>query len=102
MVLGQDIELRQALLNLVRNAIAASPRGGHVVIGHAVSAGRVFVTIENDQAAGDARRAGMGVGLIIARSITAAHGGTITEQRPAPQRVRFIIDLPLAGDPNDQ
>lgn len=100
-VLGQDIELRQALLNLLRNAIAASPRAGQVVIGHAVSAGRVLVTIENGQAKDGARRAGMGVGLIIARSIAAAHGGAITEQRPAPQRFRFTLDLPLAGDPHD-
>ena len=101
-VMGQDIELRQALLNLLRNAIAASPRPGVVAIGHAVSAGRAFVTIENDHAPGTVRRSGMGVGLIIARSIAAAHGGTIREQAPAPHRVRFILDLPLAGDPNDQ
>ena len=101
-VMGQDIELRQALLNLLRNAIAASPRHGNVVVGHAVSAGRVYITIENDHVATPAPRAGMGVGLIIARSIAAAHGGTILEQRPAPQRFRFILDLPLAGDPNDQ
>ncbi|MCY7399078.1 MAG: MASE1 domain-containing protein [Sphingomonas bacterium] len=101
-VMGQDIELSQALLNLLRNAIAASPRPGHVVIGHATSDGRLFVTIENEHIASTAGRPGMGVGLIIARSIAAAHGGTIREQRPDPQRFRFILDLPLAGDPNDQ
>ena len=101
-VMGQDIELRQALLNLLRNAIAASPCSGRVVIGHAISAGRVFVTIENDHIARTASRGGMGVGLIIARSIAAAHGGTIREQRPTPQQFRFILDLPLAGDPDDQ
>ena len=101
-VMGQDIELRQALLNLVRNAIAASPRPGLVVIGHAISAGRVFVTIENDHVPNASPRGGMGVGLIIARSIAAAHGGAIRELRPTPQQVRFVLDLPLAGDPDDQ
>jgi signal transduction histidine kinase len=39
----------------------------------------------------------MGVGLIIARSIAAAHGGAIHEDRPAPQHFRFVFHLPLAG-----
>ena len=101
-VMGQDIELRQALLNLLRNAIAASPPAGLVVIGHATSAGRVFVSVENDHLAPATSRSGMGVGLIIARSIAAAHGGGIREQRPSPEQFRFILDLPLAGDPDDQ
>jgi signal transduction histidine kinase len=42
----------------------------------------------------------MGVGLIIARSIAAAHGGAIHEQRPAPRRFRFVFDLPLVGGPH--
>ena len=101
MVSGQDIELRQALLNLVRNAIAASPRPGRVVVTHAVSGDRLLVSIENDHCATNGQRAGMGVGLIIARSIAAAHGGVIREERPSPQRYRYILDLPLAGETND-
>jgi signal transduction histidine kinase len=99
-VMGQDIELRQALLNLLRNAIAASPRPGQVVIGHAIADGRVLVSIENEHCASGALRPGMGVGLIIARSIAAAHGGAIHEQRPAPRRFRFVFDLPLVGGPH--
>jgi signal transduction histidine kinase len=93
-MLGHDIELRQALLNLVRNAIAASPRPGQVVVSHAVSGGRVLVTVANEQGPA-ALRAGMGVGLIIARSIAAAHGGAIHERRPGPQHFCFILDLPV-------
>jgi signal transduction histidine kinase len=99
-VTGQDIELKQALLNLVRNAIAASPRPGQVVISHATAAGRVLLTIENEQCRTNAARAGMGVGLIIARSIAAAHGGTIHERRPSPSRFSFILDLPLVENAN--
>lgn len=100
-VSGHDVELRQALLNLLRNAIAASPRPGQVVVAHGIEAGRLLVRIENDYCASSGQRAGMGVGLIIARSIAATHGGLIREERPSPARYRYILDLPLAGDPND-
>ena len=100
-VLGQDIELRQALLNLVRNAIAASPRPGQVVVSHSIAGDRALVTVENEQSRAGELRAGMGVGLIIARSIAAAHGGAIHERRPAPQRFCFILDLPLLELAND-
>ena len=101
MVSGQDIELRQAMLNLLRNAIAASPRPGRVVVAHAVSSDRLLVSVENDYCASSGQRAGMGVGLIIARSIAAAHGGMIREERPCPQRYRYILELPLAGETHD-
>ena len=100
-VSGQDIELRQALLNLLRNAIAASPRPGRVVMAHAISGDRLLVSIENDHCTSSGQRVGMGVGLIIARSIAAAHGGVIREERPSPQRYCYILDLPLAGETND-
>jgi signal transduction histidine kinase len=101
LVAGQDIELRQALLNLLRNAIAASPRPGQVSVAHAVSGDRLHVSIENDHCPSNGHRAGMGVGLIIARSIAAAHGGAIRERRPSPQRYCYVLDLPLSGDSND-
>jgi signal transduction histidine kinase len=100
-VMGQDIELRQALLNLVRNAIAASPRPGIVLVDHSIAGDRVLIRIVNDHPASGRGRGGMGVGLIIARSIAAANGGTIEEQRIAPQTISFTLDLPLAGGPDD-
>jgi signal transduction histidine kinase len=101
LVSGQDVELRQALLNLLRNAIAASPRPGRVVLAHAISGDRLLVSIENDYCTSGGQGAGMGVGLIIARSIASAHGGVIREERPSRQRYCYILDLPLAGETND-
>ena len=99
-VWGQDVELRQALLNLLRNAIAASPTGKQVLVGHATAGDRLLVTVENDYCPSSGQGAGMGVGLIIARSIAAAHGGAIRERRPSPQRYSYVLELPLAGDAN--
>lgn len=101
LVMGQDIELRQALLNLVRNAIAASPRPGTIVIDHAIAGDRLLVRIVNAYSSGGSGRAGMGVGLIIARSIAGANGGTIREERVAPHSICFTLDLPLAGGFHD-
>ena len=101
LVMGQDIELRQALLNLLRNAIASSPQEGIISVAHAIRGDRVHVAIENDKCSSGKARPGMGVGLIIARAIASAHGGSIHEERPAPERVRFVVDLPLAGEPNE-
>jgi signal transduction histidine kinase len=100
-VMGQDIELRQALLNLVRNAIAASPRSGRVLVDHSIAGDRVLIRIVNDHPASGSGRGGMGVGLIIARSIAAANGGVIRDERLAPQTICFILDLPLAGGADD-
>lgn len=94
---GQDIELRQALLNLIRNAVAASPRGGEVRVANFLLDDRVHLIVENDVAVAPTAGAGMGVGLMIARSIAEAHGGAIVEDRPAPGRVRFTFDLPSTG-----
>lgn len=100
-VLGQDIEIRQALLNLVRNAIAASPTVGTVRVSHVVNGGRIQLSVENALPPAATFRPGMGIGLIVARSITEAHGGWIREERSAPLHVRFVVDLPLHGEIND-
>lgn len=96
-VCGQDIELRQALLNLVRNAVSASPKGGVVDVTHFLLDDCVHLLVGNDLAEGAPPRAGMGVGLIIARSIAEAHGGRIVEERPTPGHIRFRLELPAGS-----
>lgn len=90
-----DVEIRQALLNLVRNAIAAAPKpNGVVTIGWSQIEGSVRVWVEN-AVAGGRRSHGMGLGLIIARTIAQAHGGSLLIEDSAAGGVRSSLDLPV-------
>jgi len=94
-----EVEIRQALLNLVRNAINASPRpGGTIWLGVSHVGDHALFSVENrvDPAAG--RRSGMGIGLSIVQIVAQSHGGELRVDRPGTGRVRCTLQLPLAGE----
>lgn len=93
-VQAQEIELTQALVNLLRNALAASP-GAVVSLTAVASAEEVLITVSNPVLAiPGTPTGGMGVGLAIARTIVEAHGGALS-RHDEPDRVRFTLSLPL-------
>ena len=94
-VLGQEIELSQAMVNLVRNALQACD--GSVGIAAAREGDMVRIGIRNRCAPDQAMRPGMGVGGLVARAIVEAHGGTLTRQANAAGDVCAALTLPLAG-----
>lgn len=98
-VQAQEIELTQALVNLLRNAMAAHGRVDGPVADMTLQAHvrGAHVHIEVTNATGAATQGGgMGVGLAIARTIIEAHGGTLRRQ-DQPGQVRFTLSLPMVG-----
>ncbi len=114
-VLGDAIALRRAVMKLVENGVKYTPRGGHVELSLRAEAGwaslavsdtgvgmdpedleRVFEPFVRLDAARARDTGGAGLGLAIARSVVAVHGGTIgVESRPGAGST-FTIRLPLA------
>jgi signal transduction histidine kinase len=104
--------LTQVLLNLLTNALAATPAGGRVevtAVAHARDGRPGVMLAVTDTGAGIApehvdrvfepffstkRGGGTGLGLSICRDIVQAHAGTITVERAPGAGARFSIWLP--------
>ncbi len=124
-VVADARKLRQALLNLVSNAVKFSPHGGEVLVdvtreptrvrftvydqGPGIGSGeaeRIFEPLYHAAARGeDARLPGSGLGLPVARRIAEAHGGRVyVESPPRTQPAsatrhftgsKFVLEIPV-------
>jgi signal transduction histidine kinase len=102
-------KMKQVLINLVRNAIEAMPKGGSLELASQVSDGAVVLSVA-DSGPGiepslnvfdfftTTKAGGTGLGLPIARSIIEAHGGDLTlESRPGRGSTFFVkLKVPVA------
>ncbi len=121
-VVGRPAQLKQVLVNLVLNAVQATPAGGEVRIRMATGpgtvpaaayrqvAGRVArVWVEDDGPGlpdGASHRVfepfyttkpeGTGLGLAISRKIAEAHGGILAAENRPSGGARFVLTLPAA------
>jgi len=114
-VVGDELQLRQVLINLVMNAVHAMDAGGRVIVriardddrgyeievadtGSGIPAklrGRIFDAFFTTKPPG----IGTGLGLSTSRRIVAGHGGTLELAKTSPEGTTFRISLPCPAVP---
>ena len=107
---GDAGQLRQAIVNLIDNAIRHTPAGGRVEVAVAPTGERIeLAVLDSGPGLTDDElervferfysRAGsgnsIGLGLPIARAIARAHGGDV--RASSPSGARFVLELPGPG-----
>jgi signal transduction histidine kinase len=105
--LGEEERLQQVVINLVRNAIQATPAGGFVrVIAESVEGGVSMAVEDSGPGIPEALRnrifepffttkaAGSGLGLPLVHSIVEQHRGSIVVEQTATGGARFVVTLP--------
>jgi signal transduction histidine kinase len=107
LILGDADKLKQALLNLVKNAAEAMPKGGTITITGAARDAEVRLDVA-DTGSGipegsnvfdffqTTKSGGTGLGLVIVKQIINAHNGSISYTSTGGKGTTFHLTLPAA------
>lgn len=109
---ADELQIEQALHNILRNAVEAMPEGGVLRIASRASRDHGWLDIvvqdsgpgipEEDrerifQSFYTTKSGGTGLGLSIVQGVLKNHGGEISLDRPAEGGARVVIRLPISG-----
>lgn len=112
-VRADENQLRQALLNLLRNAAEAMPTGGRLMVETRLGEGRTVELHVRDTGEGmneevrshifdaffSTKAGGTGLGLALTHQIIVDHSGTIDVESSPGQGSCFIVRLPMGETP---
>jgi signal transduction histidine kinase len=117
---GDAKQLVQVFLNLLLNALDATPRDGHIELSAQSDSGQkyVSVTVRDDgrgipphllgsifdpffstKHPGDGKRGGTGLGLSVSQGIVARHGGNISVESTPGSGTTVTVHLPVTTIP---
>jgi signal transduction histidine kinase len=114
-LIGDPLELRKALLNVILNAIQALPNGGRLKLRIHTEGPWLTITVQ-DSGGGipsqirdhifnpffTTKEKGTGLGLAITQGIIECHGGNISFESHPTEGTRFMIRLPITDhDPTE-
>lgn len=112
-VMGQENEIFEVVVNLIKNAVEALPDGGAIAISTHELDGQAALTVR-DNGVGIAKEnlarvfepffttklsGGTGMGLASSLGIVKKQGGTITVSSAPGRGSEFLVQLPLAAPP---
>lgn len=116
LIQGDPERLGQVLLNLLSNASRYTPEGGHIEVEVQRKGGDLLTWVRDDgpgiapealerifqpffQISSEAtpRKAGLGLGLAIARGLVLAHGGHLDVESTVGAGTAFQLQLPIAS-----
>lgn len=109
-VLFDPAQIKQVLINLVKNAVEAMPYGGKLIVSSVKSGQYIKISIA-DTGYGipseafknvfspffTTKNKGTGLGLTVSYRILQDHGGTISFESRIGEGTRFIVSLPAEG-----
>ncbi len=104
-------QLRRVLINLVKNAMEAMPRGGEIVVASRVRDSKVEISVTDTGEGMDpevaanifqpyftTKEKGTGLGLAICQSIMQEHGGAVLVESSPGKGSTFTLQFPLEGE----
>ena len=108
-VQGDVEQIKRAVVNLVDNAVAATPSGGTVSVRAGVEEGTARVVVADDgpgipleeralvfEPTFSTKPNGFGLGLSITSRIAAEHRGKVVLEENSPRGCRFVLEWPVA------